>query len=482
MVFFAPILVLAQEHGMSVIEKSLGKNNDILKAVSDVEIAEATVEKTYSMFDLKLDGGVMYSKIIADGGASPLLPSADETSVWGYNLSLSRKMETAGILSLDFESSATDLIVPGYNIDPIHAPELALVYQQPLMKGFLGRPDLVGIEIGDLSIALAKENLVYTIEGQVDQLSSALINIAMSRALLETQQRSLDSNERYYTQAVRMKKIGLREEKDLMQTKAAMLNAKSQITPAKNNIQAALDAFESMAGIPVDESDVKAFMDSKLQMVAYEKLNIKSVLTKEDEDALVNQQPAVKIAALSIEMAKLSKTISENSAWPELSAFAKYGITGSEDSEGASYTEMVSNDYPSYSFGLNFTLYLPNRSSSGDVKSKISELKKSEESYNALLKMTRMQIRSAHRALLAAKEDLQLKREIRTAYKRSMDIHTRHFSQGRISARELLLAESDLYRATLSEVQAFYQFEREINNWKKISGHYHHYSQVFIKE
>ncbi|MCD4813400.1 TolC family protein [bacterium] len=481
------ISAAAQVNEDEVLREVIKNNRDIGQAVADVRIAKATVEQTYAMFDLKLDGTISYTEMLNDVSASASSP--EEAKVFSYGLSLSEKLMTAGILSLDFSKSQTDNTYAaqtgtGYpsGINPMHQPSISLMYTQPLMKGFLGRPDLAAIKIGELSIVLAEKKLIHRVLQQVDSLQNVFINIALSQEVLKIQQSSLASNERYYQQARRMKKIGLREEKDLLQTKAAMLSAKAQIVPAQNNILSAQDTFFSLAGQDAPEKVSWLVFDVHAQTEELKALDTQSLLLEEAEQMLITQQPAVHMAKVSVEMAEISRKISENSSWPELNVFGKYGMTGTEEDAGASFSELLRNDYNDVLVGMNFTLYLPNRDNSGELENRISELSKAKDSYEALRLSTRMQIRVAHRSLLAAREDLQLKQEIRQAYAGNLTIHNRYFNQGRISARELLLAESDLHRAKLGEVQSFYELARAINDWKRIKGDYHSLGQEFIKE
>ncbi len=473
-----------------VIQQALNNNTHIKKAVADFKIAKAIVEKTYAMFDLKLDGGMNYSESLSEA-TSALAPEG--TQVLAYNLSLSEMLPTAGFLSLDFSSARTGLTYadtggagsPGLDlrmftssVNPTYQPELSLSYTQPLLKDFLGRPDQVALKIGAISIDLSKTSVLNTVQDQVDKLVAAYYFIAMTTKILVVQRVALTESEQYYAQTLRMQRIGLRENKDVLQTKAAMLSARAEITPAENNVKTAKDNFLSLAGFTAAQWE-------GLQLTTAEEpkdIEVAAELTPERETRLVDQQPAVKISKLSLEMARLSKTIADNAAWPSLNLFGKYGIVGSDGTAGGGFSEMFSNEYNNFALGVNFTMYLPNRSSTGEITTKNNELEKAQESYVELRKIIRLQIRMAQRTLVAAKQDYQLKVEARELYEKTLTIQNRHFSQGRITTRELLMAQSDFHRAQFSEISSYFEFIKALNTWRKLTGKYNNYSQAFIKE
>jgi outer membrane protein len=476
-IVFLNVSITSADVPQHVVE-ALKNNTGIKNAQADLEIAKAQVEQTYGMFDVRLNGGVTYSESLSDSSANPLFPSADETTVLGYNLSLSRKMETAGILSLDFESASTNLVVPNYTIDPIHSPGLSLSYQQPLMKGFLGRPDRVALKIAAISIDLAEVAVLDSVIGQVEQLIDAYYFIDIAKKILVVQKISLSESEAYYAQTLRMKRIGLRENKDVLQTKASKLSAQSEIAPAENNVQTAIDGFLNLAKITPEQWERMQLTEPAKPL---ESTDVPAI-TEEQVLALVDQQPTIKMSVLRLDMMRMNKSIVDNDAWPELNIFGKYGMTGSEDSLGSGFSEMFSNEFINYAVGLNFTVYLPNRSSSGEISKKTNELEKAQESYEDLRQVFRLQIRRAHRSLVAAKEDYQFKVEARELYEKTLSIQNRHFSQGRISTRELLMAQGDFHRAQFSEISSYFEFIKALNVWRKLNGEYNTYSQAFIKE
>ncbi|MBN1595647.1 TolC family protein [candidate division FCPU426 bacterium] len=460
---------------------ALGNNTELKQSLADLQIAEAAVEKTYAIFDWKLDGNLTYS---ADASEPSSVFSPEQTKVMAYKLSLSEKMVTAGYISLDLSSSRTDIMYSpaiyafGPVDNPLFQPELALTYTQPLLKDFLGRPDRIALKIGDRTVALAKTMVRNTVVEQVAKFTEAYSAIVMARQMLAVQKVSLAESRDYYNQALRLKRIGMREDKDLLQTKAPMLSSEAEIRPAENNVIMAEENFFNLTGLTPQAWE--AGMGTANTRVA--KMALNQTLTEEDEENLINQQPLIQITQMNLEITELSKQIADNAAWPSLSVFGKYGITGLDTDAGGSFSEMFSNEYNNFALGINFTMFFPNRGSSGEIKTKTQETAKAREKYEELYKAFGMQIRNAHRTLLTAEQDYQLKVEARKLYEDTLAIQNRHFSQGRISTRELLMAQGDLHRAQFSEISAYYELIKAINTWKKMTGAYDEYVQAFIKE
>lgn len=475
----------------AALSHALTNNSSIKQAVSDLNKSQALVEKTYGMFDLQLDGNLTYSES-RTAPASALAP--EETEVLSYKFSLSEKIFTGGRLTLDYNSSRTNLLYPEIGADPglpgmdlsmftsgvnpAYQPAWSLGFSQPLLKDLLGRPDQVAIQIGEHTIRLSREQLKNTVLEQVAGLKNAYFSVTLAETVLDIQKENLKDAEAFYRQTLKLKQIGMREKKDVLQTKASLLNARAEITPAKNQVKAAQENFFQLAGFPAAQWETLSLIIEK---------NIPEIvfpreLSPELETSLIKVQPAVIISQLGLEIAKLSKRIADNAAWPALNLFGNYGLSGLDESFSSGHDKLFSNDYPAFAVGLNFTLYLPDRNSSGDIAIKGEELAKAEEQLAFLEKTTRVRIRHAHRSLLSARQNYELKKSSRELLEQYLEIQNKHFSQGRISTRELLMAHGDYHGAQFKENQAFFEYHKAVNTWNNLTGQYDQYYTSLVKE
>ena len=63
-----------------------------------------------------------------------------------------------------------------------------------------------------------------------------------------------------------------------------------------------------------------------------------------------------------------------------------------------------------------------------------------------------------------------------------LKIQNQHFSQGRISTRELLMAQGDHHGAQFKENQSFFEYAKAVTAWKKITGQYDQYYSNLAEE
>ena len=461
------------------LKTSFEKNENLKKAASDLKISEAVVEKTYSQFDLFFKGGVNYSESKAEP-SSPFSP--DRTKVLAYSAGFSNKLPIGGFLSLDFTSTRLSMFYPdmGFSIpgldpslftgpyNPSYTPKLSINYVQPLLKDFWGRPDEKAIKIGEYSVALSRSGLKNAVLDHVGQMKDAYYFIYMAQKLLEIQKGFLEDSQKFYDETVKLKKIGLREERDVLQTRASLLNSQAEITPAENNVKLAKENFLSFAGYQVSEWDgINVTVTDTVEAVS-----IPEALTEELENTLTEIQPAVVIAKTAMEMAKTGKEIAEISALPSLNLIGNYTMEASDGQLEQAYDKFDNNNYNSFMAGVQFSYSFPNRGGRGDVDDKTEGYKKASEQYEFLKRMMKIQIRSAYRKLLTAKSDYDLKKEAAELQQKRLKIEQSNFSSGRISTRELLGTQMEYHTSRIKETAAFYEYVKAVATWNKISGKY----------
>ncbi|HDQ26157.1 MAG TPA: TolC family protein [bacterium] len=473
------------------LKHALEKNPAVTGAASDVRSAEAVVEKTYAMFDLMMKAGVNYaeSKPVVTSILSP-----EEAKVLAYNAGLSNKLFTGGFLSVDFTTSKTTLFYPvidsgvfPISIDPAlfttahnpsYTPKLSLSYMQPILKDFWGRPDQKAIKAGALMVNMSKEGMRSAVINTVASLKEAYYFVYMAGLMVKIQKDFYDDAEKFYNETVSLKKIGLREERDVLQTKASVLDSKAEIAPAENNYRFAAENFLNAAGYRPDEWEKFKIETSGEPESAV----IPEKMTTALENTLVEMQPAVMMAKTGYEMAVTGREIAENSSLPSLNLVGSYGIEGAEGALSESFQMLREGNNREFMVGAMFSYSFPNRGSSGEVKEKREGAKKALEQYEAAKSMTRIQVRSSYRAVVSAKDNYEMKKEAARLQQKRLKIESSNFSQGRISTRELLMAQMDYHTSRIKETAAFYDYIKAVSAWNKINGKYDSYYNELAKQ
>lgn len=471
-------------------ETALQQNTTVVNARKDLDIARARVEQAYGMFDFKLDGSLNLNGSRTEA-VTPLAP--DKTEVMAYSLGLSEKTMLGGTASLKLNSSKTELFypdlaglgIPGLDptfltgtLNPTYNPTLALSYTQPLLKDFWGRPDQIALELAAVSITMAREGLKLQVVNQIAALTSAYLSIYQAQGMLTIQAATVKDMEDYYRQAVRLKKIGLREDKDIFQTHASLLKAQAGMGDLLNGVSQAKEAFLLQSGYPQQHWSSLEITPTGL----FEAYVLPPALSPDQEKALVHQQPDLRVRSLQVTMKELNKKIADNATLPSLSIFGKYGLEGVDEGWGSSYDEMFSNRYGEYAVGINFSMALPNRTSQGDRAIKSNELLQAQASLAQLKDSLRLTIRYAYKKMMAAREKFNLASQARDLLGKTLEIQKQYFGQGRITTRELLGAQNEYQGARREELSAQVAWMNAVNDWNKLNGTYDHYATDLTKE
>lgn len=466
------------------LKKSFDDSSAISQALADYYKSKAIVEKTYGMFDLIMNSSVTYT----ESKAYPTsLLSPEDTKVLVYKASLANKLFTGGFLSLDFLSTRTDIIypsilTPGFSpsmftstINPSYKPTLSLIYTQPLLKDFWGRPDEKVLKISDLSVKISKEGLKKAILDNVTNLTEMYLLYYMAQKLQQVQNDFYIDAEKLYKETVQLKSIGMREETDILQARASMLSAKSELQPADYQVKFAKENFLNAAGFKQEDWDKIDIIVEEIKEDAYI-----PELTEELENLLVDISPQILILKYSLDMAKMSKEIAENSALPALNLIGSYGIEGFGANLQDSFDILTNNKYRNFMIGVNFSWAFPNRSGSGETRSKEEEYKKMYEQFEFLKNQTKIMIRNSYRTLLSSRNRYEMANEARQLTEKRLQFQKRNFSQGRISLRELIMTQADFNQARIKEVTTYVDYIKAVSQWNKINGKYDHYFNEYI--
>ncbi len=469
---------------LTALNQFINQSSPINQSLYDYYKAKATVEKTYGMFDLLLNGSVNYTE---NKSYPTSLLSPENTKVLIYKASLANKLFTGGFLSLDFSSTKTDILyqkimMPGFDpsmftstINPSYKPTLSLTYTQPLLKDFWGRPDEKAIKIGDLSVKMAKEGLKKSILDNITNLKEAYLFYYMSKKLQEVQNDFYNDAEKLYKETIQLKNLGMREETDILQAKASMLSAKSELDSSENQAKMAKESFLNTAGYKKEEWDL---IDVKIDEIK-EEVEI-PVLTEELENDLIEKSSQIIILKCSLDMAKEGKEIADNSVLPSLNLIGSYGIEGYSGNLNEAYNILKEKKYNNFLIGANFSWSFPNRAGAGESKSKEEEYKKTKEQYEFLKNQTKIIIRSAYRTLITSKDKYEMSKEARQLTEKRLQLQKKNFSQGRISLRELIMTQADYNQARIKEVTSYVDYIKAVSQWNKISGKYDVYFNEYI--
>ncbi|MFP4466314.1 MAG: TolC family protein [Candidatus Goldiibacteriota bacterium] len=464
------------------LKNAFEKNAEIKKAYADLKISKGTVEKTYSMFDLMFDGGVTYTEM-KNNPANLLTPA--EMNILAYNASLSNKIFTGGFLSLDLESTRQNMIYSG--LDPMfssflgpdttYEPSLSLSLMQPLLKGFWGRPDIKAIQIGEYTIKIAEQSLKQTVLAQVVSLRDAYFSVYMAEEMVKVQKKMLSDSRKFYNETLRLKKMGLRETKDVYQTEATLLTSEAKIKEAENQAKFAREMFLNLAGFAKEKwNEINIIIDKEIK-----KAHVPEEMTEELEDTLADSQPELAILNYRREINEMTDEMAFADMLPELNIIGSYGLTSIGTDLGGALEDMASNEYNNFTIGINLKYSFPNRANTGAKKEAEAKFEKAAEDYKFVRNMTKINIRDAYRKAAAAKNNYEKKKKAAALQSKRLKIEEKDFSQGSSSTRELLMAQTDASTAKMSEITAYMEYIEAVNNWNKITGVYNGYYDKYIK-
>lgn len=383
----------------------------------DIQILQYTayidsigVEKSHSLFDIKLNGTAAY---INNKKLLNLTDSGAYSTTNQYILGANKLFAYGTELGLNLDQSRIDS-----NLYPTHYDADTLVsLKQSLGKNFFGLQDRLSIDlsvlIADYSDLLAKEK----IERQLALVQKSYWNLVYKGQLLKAFKKMHEHSVELYKVYQEKSSTGVAEEYELIAVEANMRKREKQVIAAVAEREIAKNNLLTL--INEDDLAINLIVDDKLPFISEVVDHIK-VLNL----AIVNRRDYKQMLNLA-EQNNIDIRLKKNSLWPTIDLTATYGANGMRTGSGKAWTDVRGKSDDAYYAGVTFTMSLNRTKERAELKvseamaekiiaqTRSVELKVIKEinniclRYNSLIKETEydMDILSLQRSKLSLEED-----------------------------------------------------------------------------
>jgi outer membrane protein TolC len=441
------------ELGISDVTKLALENNfDILIYRLDRRISEKELLKAESVYDTNLDAYYEYDEDRLNKNSVAL---GTRTTTVAQQGSLSKKLPTGTVLSLDIDHSRRVTDSTSYNINPYHESAAAVSIMQPLARNFLGIIDRNTIKITGLDV----ENTGYTsldkIEYELAGSQEAYWKLVLAYKDLELTEDMLENTRDLFIANKRKFDMGMVElpefyavEADLNQKENDLLFANDKLNSALNLLRLKLNLDKDIIIDPVDDFECRK-ITAKFEDVITTALN-----NRRDYKADKN---TVKSMDLYLE-------IKRSSMWPQIDLKGTFKKNGLNRKFNDSIREITSKDRPEYIAEVVFSFPLENSQARAEYSQK--ELEKAR-ALVALKKTECLIFVQVNDAFVHAKRMYDsvrlLKKAAELEHKKYIGEEER-FNRGRSDTDRLLRYQKDFFIAELTYLRSLYNYKEAIIN------------------
>lgn len=287
----------------------------------------------------------------------------------------------------------------------------------------------------------AKSTQKLTQSELIEQVWLRYYGVAYAKRVIDSAESSVKLYESLYTQAINMRKNGLKTEADELRFNASRMEARDRLIWAKSEYDKACVALGLLVGSnePIDVE--KFLLEERSDGIDVRMMDIESL-----HQALRDTNPRLKILQSAIVQTKALSEVSEAEHYGEVAVVA-----------GASYDNSLSS-YDSYHAGIVGTipLYDGGKLSAQSQKSRIEYTLVLRELENTE-RILWQELYGAYRDTLRADETIKAKREVVQATQKALLLLQERYKQGLATYIDILEAQKTLDAAHLGVADGQYQ-------------------------
>jgi len=440
------------------------------------------------------------------------------------NFHLFKTFRTGTSANLDFLNDRLDNNATFQTLRPQYKPVFQLSVVQPLLQNF-------GWDFSYLVVRVAEQTAeasFYTYKAQltdfVELVIEAYWNIVGARENLAVQRESKALADRTTQENEARVRVGLLPPVAVLEAQADAASREEQVIIAENTLAVARQQLAQIAFYRPDATFIPRTLEP-VEEVAPEDVTVD---LDETLTSALAERPEIQASAHGVTAQMLNERIAGNALLPRLDLVGSYGQNGLSGtnrpfarpstiisptdltnsstkceqlpsghflcfinvtanspfsgSVGDAYNRLVSTDFYSYSFGLQFQVPLSNAQARSNLADSRIARDQAELNHRQLLSTVTLQARQAVADLTSARQRIDTTRVARELAEENLKNQTKRHEVGMATTKDLLDFQTRLTTARAAEVQAKIDYATAVARWRRSKGELLAHYQVVLDQ
>jgi outer membrane protein TolC len=473
---------------------------------------EGAVLEAQGVFDPTFAGELLQSHTLTPNTSALAGTRTAKIDDRSANFHLIKTFRTGTVATIDFLNERLDSNARFSQVRPQYRPELNFSLIQPLLQNFGWNFTYLVVRVAEETADAARYQYEAQLADFVGLVIAAYWNVVRARETLEVQRESHTLALRTVEENEARVRVGLLPPVATLEARADAAARQEQVLIAENDLAVARQRLAQLAFYrPAD-----TFVPRTLEPV--EEAMPEEVKPDLDETLAVAlaERPEVHASARGVSAQQLNFRIAGNALLPRLDLVGSYGVNGasgtsrpiisSTDIGGGNcvpnpaqagtficnspfggpasdaYDRLTSNDYKSYTFGLQFQVPLANAAARGRyVQSRIAR-DQAELNHRELLSRVTFEAREAVSEVLTTRQRIDTSRVARELAEENLRNQTRRHEVGMATTKDLLDFQTRLTSARAAEVEAKVDHEISLAKWQRAMGRLLERYQIVIDQ
>ena len=474
-------------------------------------------------FDPILSGQVNYGRSIVPN-ASVLGGSLTSVTDDRYaNFHLFKMFRTGTQLTLDSLNDRLDVNSRFNQLRPQYKPALDFSLVQPLLQNFGWDFTYLVVHVAEQTADAAVWQYEANVANFVEQVIEAYWGVVGARENVQVQRDSLTLAERTVEENRARVRVGLLPPVSVLEAQADAASRQSDLIAAENTLAVARQTLAQLVYYRPADTFVPRTLDPS-ESAEPEDVNVN---LDETLGVALAARPEIEASARGIQIQQLNEKIAGNALLPSVNLVGSYGVNGLSGTnrpavfgsvttfsltpipggncislapnqgflcnvpgvarpspfagtKADAYDRLVSNDFNSYSVGVQLQVPLSNAFAEGQYTASRIARSQAELNHRELLSNVTLEVRRAVADLVSSQQRIGTTRVARELAEENLRNQQKRHEVGMATTKDLLDFQSRLTAARGAEVQAKVDYSDAVARWRRAEGRLLVHYQIVI--
>jgi outer membrane protein TolC len=485
---------------------------------------ESGILQAQAQFDPTLAGELLHHRSTLPNtntlaGQANTIEIDDRTA----NFHLLKLFRSGTQLSVDFLNERLDN-TSGFNeLRPQYTPELNFSVVQPLLRGFGWDFSYLVVRIAEKTADAARAQYEAELANFVELVVEAYWEVVRARENVEVQAESKALALRTVEENQARVRVGLLAPVAVLEAQADAASREEQLIVAENDLDVARYRLAQLVYYRPEGTFVPRNLEPTDELVTEE------VAASLDEslDLAMVERPEIYASARTVEAQQLNERIAGNQLLPRLDLVGNYGLNGTSGvgqpisftstvlsptdlgggrcartsdgtqficnvsvsgvspfagPKGDAYDRLTSNDFRSYSFGLQFQVPLSNALARSQYTQSRIARDQAELDHRRLLSEVTLEVRQSIADVVAGRQRIDTSRVARELAAENLRNQEKRHEVGMATTKDLLDFQTRLTEARAAEVASKVDHAIAVSRWRRAEGRLLAHYQILVEQ
>ncbi len=412
---------------------------------------------------------------------SPVITAADVPSARTAtaNFGVQQNLPTGGAYNLGFRNTKTVAGGGFRSFSPSYDTGLGLAVNQPLLRDFGVDVTNRGINIARNTLGISREAFRATLLDTTNSVEQAYLDLVYARQFVDVVKEALFlARDQSRITQIRID-VGASAPLDILQPRVQIATSEENLINAVASVRNAEDNLRALMHLDPAEWDRPIIPTDP---VGYTPV---SVNVQEAVNRAFDLRPELHELTLTTDTRRIQNMYARNQRLPLVDLKLNYNlggaagraiqpdpVTGVRTDTGytSAFRQLLGNDFPSYTFGLNVGIPFTNIGARAEAKRTELELLRARTDEEQTRQNIAVQVRATARAIDTSAKNIAAAKTAREAAEQNLEAERRRYENGMTTNFQVLQVQGQLSDARARELQALVGYNKAVTAYHRAVG------------